>query len=105
MSTETFTLAVIAGLLALAFWLTLLLLLLASKRSNHWLRRFGLMAVALNFALLWSYAAISRAYDLAGRLQVTANWTRIASGMLAAYLLGFAWLTWRAVRKGKVVDE
>ena len=63
------------------------------------------MAVALNFALLWTYAGLARMYDIANRNQVTANWTRVASGMLAAYLLGFAWLTWRAARRGTVISE
>lgn len=105
MSSETLVLIFVAGALAVAFWLALVLLVMASKRSNHWLSRFGLMAVALNYALLWSYASISRLYDLEGRLQVTAGWSRVASGMLAAYLLGFAWLTWRATRKGMTIRE
>lgn len=99
MSSETLVLVLIAGALAVAFWLTLILLVMASRRNNHWLKRLGLMAVAANFALLWSYAAVARVYDLPGRLQVTASWSRIASGMLAAYLLGSAWLTWRVERQ------
>lgn len=105
MTAQTLTLVLIAGTLAAAFWLALVLLVITSNRTNHWLRRFGLMAVALNYALMWSYACLSRVYPMGDRLLVTAKWSRVTSGMLATYLLGYAWLMWRAARKQKLVDE
>ena len=89
--------ALFSVVLAVLFWSTLILLIATSRRSNHWLKRFGLMMLVGNAALMWSTTAI---------LRVTANmmpllinmWSRMTYAMLAFYVLGYAWLQWRRPR-------
>lgn len=92
-----YPLAIFGTSIALILWAAFVLLVLATRHRNHWLKRLGLMAVTLNGALLWTTSAAMR---FTGRLDpyLLNNWSRVFYAMFACYVLGFAWLSWRLPR-------
>lgn len=94
---ETVAYALFAATLAIVFWVTLALLLVESRRNNHWLTRAGLMAVVLNAALFWTAACVARLLDL-NRAAALNTWSRISYAMLAFYVLGYAVVNWKGKR-------
>ena len=88
---------VFATFLALLYWTALVLLLLASRRYNHWLKRFGLMVITLAVALFWSTSAIMRVTHTTDATLLN-MWSRVLYAMLAFYVLGFAWMNWKIPR-------
>lgn len=89
--------AIFASILAGLFWAALVLLLSASKRRNHWLKRFGLMLVTLNTALFWTVSASMRIWGEPNPYLLN-MWSRALYAMLGFYLLGYSYLQWRQTR-------
>lgn len=86
--------------LAVLFWLAVALLLVVSHRYNHWLRRFGLIWIAANAGLFWLAAGVMR-YMALERAYVLNMWSRVLYAMLALYVLGYALINWRLVKRAE----
>lgn len=89
---------VFAGILAVLFWATLVLLVLSSRRRRDWLRWFGLMAVVAMAALFWTTSAVMRITGTVNPFLLN-TWSRILYAMLAFYVLSVAWIN-RSVLRG-----
>lgn len=86
-----------AAFLASLFWSALVLMLLASKRYNHWLKRFGLMVITLVAALFWTTSAFMRMTQTTDAVLLN-TWSRVLYVMLALYVFGFALMNWTIPR-------
>lgn len=86
--------AVFASILAAILWASFVMLILASRRRNHWLRRFGLMLVTANTALFWTVSAWMRIGGEPNPILLN-NWSRALYAMFGFYVLGYSYFQWR----------
>jgi len=104
MSPVDIPLATFGFIVAVMLWSALAFMISTSRRANHWLTRFGLMAVTTVGALLWTTSTFMRVTNTMNVYLINA-WSRIFYAMFAFYALGFALITWWVIRKVKRVNE
>lgn len=93
----TVELALFGATVALLLWLALAFLLLASRRRNHWLKRFGLMVVVGAGAVYWTISAGMRITGTVDAILLT-DLSRMWYALFAFYAVSFGYLNWRVPR-------